>query len=213
MNVNFEYSKTLALEATILIILAPIPYVGWVLGIIGIILLLRAMKEFSNYYEDKSIYDNTLTGLKYYVVVIIALAVAGAFGVIAGFSASGIAPTELLHVGGFVISLICSIAALLVAWAFSVVAASHLRKTFDSLAVHSGEASFTTAATMLWWGAILTIIAVGLILMFVAWIFVVVGFFTIKSKQFQQYGQPQNGYSTTPPQTQTGQVKIGGEIR
>ena len=76
MNVNFQYSKTLAGEGAILLLLGLIPTVGWVLGIVGIVLLLKAMKELSYYYQDESIYRNTWTGLKYYIVALIAAAVA-----------------------------------------------------------------------------------------------------------------------------------------
>ena len=65
MNVNFEYSKTLAGEGAILLLLSLIPYVGWVLGIVGVVLLAKAMKEFSYYYQDEKIFQNALTGIKY----------------------------------------------------------------------------------------------------------------------------------------------------
>jgi predicted membrane protein len=74
-----------------------------------------------------------------------------------------------------------------------VLAASHLRRTFNTLAQKSGEASFTTAGILLWWGAILTIILVGLVLIVIAWIFATIGFFTMKAQQQQPY---------TPPSTQ-----------
>jgi uncharacterized membrane protein len=48
MNVNFQYSKTLAIEGSVLLLLGLIPTVGWVLGIVGIVLLFRATKELSN---------------------------------------------------------------------------------------------------------------------------------------------------------------------
>jgi predicted membrane protein len=76
----------------------------------------------------------------------------------------------------------------------------HLRRTFNALAQKSGEASFTTAGNLLWWGAILTIILVGLVLIFVAWIFATIGFFTMKSRQYQQYTPQPNG--STLPSTQ-----------
>ena len=90
MGTNFQYSKTLAMEGSILTLLGLIPYVGWVLGIIGVVLLLRAMKEFANYYQDNTIYQNSLTGVKYYIVALIALAVAGA-GFVVGFVFNGFA--------------------------------------------------------------------------------------------------------------------------
>ena len=45
MNVNFEYSKTLAGEGSILLLLSIVPYAGWVLGIIGVILFMKGVKE------------------------------------------------------------------------------------------------------------------------------------------------------------------------
>jgi uncharacterized membrane protein len=213
MNVNFEYSKTLALEGSILLLLGIIPYVGWVLAIIGVILFLRGMKELSNYYEDKQLYDNSWTGIKYYIVAIVAVAVAGSALILAVFSATGGFAQTFTLTAAFGVGALVGIGAILVAFVFYVLAATHLRKAFDTLAAKSNEASFTTAGTLLWWGAILTIVfGIGLILILVAWIFVVVGFFTMKSKQHQQYLQQQNGYYTAPPQ-QTQQSKVGGELQ
>ncbi|MCL5878054.1 MAG: DUF996 domain-containing protein [Candidatus Bathyarchaeota archaeon] len=51
---------------------------------------------------------------------------------------------------------------------FYVLAASNLRKTFDTLAEKSGETHLATAGALLWWGSVFTIIIVGLLLIFVA---------------------------------------------
>lgn len=198
MGTNFQYSKTLAMEGSILTILGLIPTWGWVLGIIGIILLLRSLKEFANYYQDNQIYQNALTGVKYYIVALITLAISGT-GFIVGFALNNF-PTRI-GVGN-AIGIAVGIAFLIVAFVFYVLAATHLRKTFNTLAQKTGEHSFETAATLLWVGAILTIIGVGVILIFVAWIFAVIGFFTMKSPQQQQpYGSQPYGY--TPPSAQT----------
>ncbi len=200
MNVSFEYSKRLAGEGAILLLLGLIPYVGWVLGIVGIVLLLRAMKEFSGYYQDEDIYKNALTGLKYYIVALIAAAVAITLMLISFVSAGLFSGAPIEFTAGFGVGLIALFAGLVVAFVFYVLAASHLRKTFDILAKKSNEASFTTAGTLLWWGSVLTIIAVGLLLILVAWIFATIGFFAMKSPQLQQYNPQANGYS--PPPTQ-----------
>ena len=89
MGTSFEYSKTLALEGSILLILGIVPYVGWVLGIIGIILFLRGIKELANYYQDNQIYQNSLTGIKFYIIALVALAVAGAGFVVAFVPTAG----------------------------------------------------------------------------------------------------------------------------
>jgi uncharacterized membrane protein len=206
MGTNFQYSKTLAMEGSILIILGLVPYVGWVLGILGVILLLRSMKEFANYYQDNTIYQNSLTGVKYYIVALIALAVSGA-GFVVGFVFNGFANNgSLASFGvGNAVGIAVGAAFLIVAFVFYVLAATHLRKTFASLAQKTGEHSFETAGTLLWVGSFLTIIGIGVLLIFIAWIFAVVGFFTMRNPQQQPYTP--EPYGNTSPSTQPSTVQ------
>ena len=203
MGTSFEYSKTLAGEGSILLILSIVPYVGWVLGIIGVILFLKGVKELANYYQDNEIYQNSLTGVKFYIIALIAAAVAIAAIVIGVGSAtgykfsSGFTPTV-----GFGVGLAAFFIGLIIAFIFYVLAASHLRRTFNTLAQKSGEKSFATAANLLWWGSILTIIVVGLLLIFIAWIFAVISFFSMRSQQ--QYA-PQPPFYTAPSSQPTTQ--------
>ena len=201
MNVNFEYAKTLAGEGSILLLLSLVPYAGWILGIIGIVLLMRGLKELSYYYQDEKIYQDSLTGVKYYIVAIIAAAVAIAaitlgIGSATGFTfKANFAPTAALGIG-----IVAFIGGIVIAFIFYILATTHLRKTFNNLAQKSGEASFTTAASLLWWGAIFTIVVIGLLLIFIGWIFATIGFFTMKSRQYQQYAAQNN--ATAAPSTQ-----------
>jgi uncharacterized membrane protein len=200
MNVSFEYSKTLAGEGAILLLLSLVPYAGWVLGIIGIVLLLRGMKELSNYYQDEEIYKNALTGVKYYIIAIIAAGVAVAAITIGVWTATGFTFTSgFVPTVAFGVGIIAFLAGLIIAFIFYILAASHLRRTFNTLAQKSGEESFNTAGTLLWIGALLSIILVGLVLIFVAWIFATIGFFAMKPKQLQQPYNPQQYASYTPP--------------
>jgi uncharacterized membrane protein len=200
VNVNFEYAKTLAGEGSILLLLSVVPYAGWVLGIIGVVLLLRGMKELSNYYQDEKIYQDSLTGVKFYIVALIAVGVAIASMVIGVWSATGFRfENVFVPTAGFGLGVIAFFAGLIVAFVFYVLAASHLRKVFNTLAEKTGESSFATSGTLLWWGSILTIFIVGLLLIFIAWIFATIGFFTMKSRQYQQYLQQSNDYA--PPTT------------
>lgn len=225
MNVNFEYSKTLAGEGSILLLLSLVPYAGWILGIIGIVLLMRGMKELSYYYQDENIYRNSLTGLKYYIIGIIAIAVAGAALILGVWSATGFTFTSTFaFTPAFGVGLIVFIAGLVATFVFYILAASHLKTTFSTLAQKSGEQSFNTAGTLLWWGSILTIFGVGLILIFISWIFATIGFFTMKSRQYQYPPQAYNGYTQTPTQPDQGnsfptspssnsQTQAGGKIQ
>ncbi len=201
MNVNFEYSKTLAGEGAVLLLLSLIPYVGWVLGIVGIVLLAKAMKEFSYYYQDESIYSNAWTGLKYLIVAIVAVAVAIVSMVVGAASATQwfTEGANFIFTAGFAAGLIAFLAGLITAFVFYVLAANSLKNSLNTLAQKSGEQSFATAATLLWIGAILTIIGVGLLLIFVACILLIIGFFSMKPKQYQQYQYvPSNGYTQAP---------------
>jgi uncharacterized membrane protein len=207
MNVNFEYSKTLAGEGAVLLLLSLVPTIGWILGIVGVVLLAKAMKEFTYYYQDESIYQNAWTGIKYYIVAIVASAVAIGVGVLS-FALTGLFAGEPVRFTlGFVGGVIAILAGLVIAFVFYVLAATHLRKMFSTLAQKSGEQSLETAGTLLWIGSILTIIGIGLILILIAWIFAVIGFFSMKSKQYQQYNQQPTGYGYTPQPTQPEQTK------
>jgi len=203
MNVNFEYAKTLAGEGSILLLLSLIPYAGWILGIIGVVLLMRGLKELSYYYQDEKIYQDSLTGVKFYIIAIIAAAAAIAAITLGIGSATGFtfkSPFVLTETFG--IGLAVFLGGIVIAFIFYILGTTNLRKTFNTLAQKSGEASFTTAANLLWWGAVFTIIVVGLLLIFIGWIFATIGFFTMKSKQYQQYiPPPPNG--TAPPSTQS----------
>lgn len=183
-----ESSKNLALVGSILLLLFWIPYGGFVLGIIGIILFIMGMKGFATFYNDNQIYQNALTGVIYYIIALVAVGVA-VVGFAIGFFTLGL---------GFILG----IAGLVVAFVFYILAASHLRTTFKDLAQKSGEQSFNTAGMLLWWGAILTIIFVGLILIFIAWIFAAIGFFSMKTTQQQPYSSQQQAYM--PPPSATG---------
>ena len=207
MNVSLEYSKTLAGEGAILLLLSFVPYAGWILGIIGVILLLRGMKELSNYYQDEEIYKNSLTGVKFYIVALVAAGVAIAAIVVAVGSATGFTFTaNFVPTVGFGVGLTAFFAGLIVAFVFYILAASHLRRTFNTLAQKSGEASFTTAGNLLWWGSILSIVLVGLVLILIAWIFATIGFFTMKPQQQQPYNIQQ--YQYTPASAQPDQGKM-----
>lgn len=202
INGSFEHSKTLAGVGAILLLFGLVPYAGWVLAIIGVVLLVIGVKELSSYYQDERVYQNTLAGVKFYVVAVVAAAAAIVAIMIGIASATDWKftnfPTSFVPTVGFGIGVAALLAGLVIAFVFYILAASHLKRVFDSLAQKSGEASFATAGTLLWLGAILTIVLVGLVLIFVAWIFATVGFFSMKSRQYQQFMQQQTDHGYTP---------------
>lgn len=95
-----------------------------------------------------------------FLIIASIVAAVAVFGSITSF-------VSLISVG-FGFSILFLILGLIFAFTFYLLAAMRLRKTFVALAQKSGEPSFATAGNLLWWGAILTIISVGLILIFIA---------------------------------------------
>ena len=154
-----------------------------VVSIVGIILLLIGLKGLSENYKDESIYRNAISGVAFLIIALIAIAVAIPLFVLGGmFSIFTLGP---FGVGFGLLSLLLLA---VVVFVFYLLAAIKLRKSFDSLAQKSGEHMFETAGTLLFVGAILTVVFfIGLLLIFVAWIVATIAFFSIKGPQ-QQYG-------------------------
>ena len=77
-------------------------------------------------------------GVIFYIIAVIAAAVA-VIALVIGFAS----------IIGFAVGIIVFIASLIVVFIFYLLAAMHLRKTFDILAQKSGEHLFETAGTLL----------------------------------------------------------------
>ena len=185
---SLESSKNLAGIGTILLILSFIP----VVGIIGIILLLIGLKGLSEYYKDESIYKNAIWGVLFGIVGIIAVTVA-VLGLLIGSVTIGMTTAPSAGTGFGVLILLL---ALVLVFVFYVLMAMYFRRAFSALAQRSGEHNFETAGTLLFIGAILTIVfGIGLLLIFVAWIFATIAFFSIKV--------PSQPYANTAPPTAT----------
>ena len=172
---TLESGKTLGgIGALLMVIGTFVPF----LSIVGIILLLVGLKRLADYYNENSIFQNALYGFLFGIIGV----VAGAFVILAlVFGFAIISPTTdfvdpagpLAFIGGIIIALI-------VVFVFYLLATIFYKKSFDTLAQKTGEKMFGTAGLLLLIGAILTIIIIGLLLMFIASILVTVAFFSIK---------------------------------
>jgi len=165
---SLESNKTLGGIGAILL---AIPF----LSLIGIILVLIAMKGMADYYNDDDIFKNALYGFIFGIVGVIAL-VAVILMFAFGFSTTSSITTPgstfaFTGFGLFVISVI-------VLYGFSIVGAIFYKKSLDSLSEKSNEENFKTAGLILLIGAAIPLI--GEILKFVAWILAAIGFFNIK---------------------------------
>ena len=96
---------------------------------------------------------------------------------------------------GFIGGIIGLIVILIIGFIFYLLMAINFRKALNALADRSGEHLFRTAGTLLYFGAILTIIFVGYLVIWIAWLIATIAFFQLKPSSSQP------AYSYTPPPT------------
>ena len=192
---TLESNKNMAMIGSILLIIGGLPFIPYIgiLSLVGVILLLIGIKGLSQNYQEPSMYENALRGLIYYIIAAVLLAVS--FGLLWASIAS---ITSVYLIGLGVFGLVGFIITLIIAFIFYVMAAKRLRTTLNSLSLKTGEKSFETAGTLLYYGAILTIVLIGGILIFIAWIFTTLGFFQMNTSG-QSQSQQQYGYAPPPP--------------
>lgn len=164
---SLESSKTLGGVGAILL---AIPF----LNLIGIILVLIAMKGLAEYYKENEIFQNALYGFIFGIIGVVALIAVILMFIIGVAVLSPVATpiTGIAGIGLFIISLI-------VMYLFSLLGAIFYRKSLNTLSEKSAEKMFETAGLVLLIGAIIPII--GEIVKFIAWILAAVAFFSIKT--------------------------------
>ncbi len=179
---------------SILAILTMVPQVGWVLGIVGFILVLLAVKYISDAVGDKSIFNNYIIA---FVLVVVGLAIGGLVLLVGVFSildipsliAGGAPPT--FEDPAFIFKIIQAVLIpLLLIWVFGVVSAVFVRKSFNSIASSMNVGLFSTAALINLIGAVLTIVLIGFIVLFIADIIQIVAFFSVPEQTPQPQQQP-----------------------
>ncbi|MEL9990062.1 MAG: DUF996 domain-containing protein [Thermoproteus sp.] len=168
-----EMAKILAGVGAILAALGPLG--RGVVGLIGAVLLLVGLISLADFYGDQAMRNDAVYWFIFVVIAIIVLAVAFSLGV---FSI-GALMSGRLFTGGF--SLIVFIVAVVLGWILYLMSARRYRNVMSAMAKRSGESLFETAGTLYYWGAVLTIILVGLILMLIADILAGVAFLIMKT--------------------------------
>ncbi len=199
---TLESSKTLGGVGAILIIVGSLGSIGLgyvgILSLIGIILVLIALKGLSDHYNEGGIFNNALYGIITAIIGGVVSVAVVVMGVLAAISKLGITDwnewmTQVQQnitdwnvfwplIEPIVIGIV---AALIVLFIFFIISAVFFRKSLSTLSTKSGEKIFGTAGLLWLIGAILTIILVGLILIWVAWILIAIGFFSIKTTAAQ----------------------------
>jgi len=193
---DLETSRTLGGIGALLMFIGPIVgmYTG-ILGLIGLILALIGLKGLADNYNEQRIFNNALYGVLTIIVgavISIAIIVIAAFGL---FAALGIDLSDLASMQAtfqqidwvaimdwsiiwpYVAAILAS---LIVFFVFIIVMALFLRTSLNFLSAKSKVGLFSTTGLILLIGAALTIIAIGLLLIWVDLLILAVAFFSIR---------------------------------
>ena len=204
---TLESSKNLGGIGAILLFIGVLPIIQymWVLGLVGIILIIVALNGLANYYSARGIFNNALYGIIAAIVGII-IAVSAAFAaVLANMSnindfistiypgwngdwaslsgltpnVSNLNPADLLPLIGAIILVFVIV--LVVLWVFAIVSALFIRRSLKQVSEKSNVGLFGTSGLLLLIGACLVILfGFGLILMWIAALLLAISFFTLK---------------------------------
>ena len=197
---TLQSNKTLGGVGALLMVISPFLVSGFTLlaGLVGLILVLIAVKGLSDHYKEASIFNNSLYGVILSIVGVVVF-VAALFVTALSFftnvlgielsaalsdptAFSNIDWTEAIVFDNLMAHVAALVGSLAILFIFVAVAAIFYRKSLTTLAEKTGVGRFGTAGLLLLVGAVLTIIAVGFLLIWVTLILLTVAFFQIRAE-------------------------------
>lgn len=211
---TLESGKTLGGIGAILMFVGVLPTINYIgiIEIIGLILVLVALRSLSNSYREEGIFRHALYGVAVAVVgaiIVGVLAVAvvlsnikdlvtqlypgwnGDWSTLQDMTANvtNFDPTNIFPlIGGLLVVLV-------LAWVFAIIASFFIYRSLKQVSSKSNIGFFGTAGLILLFGAVIPII--GLILMWISALILAIAFFTLKPQE-----QP-IAVANSPPPPQT----------
>jgi len=200
---TLQSNKTLGGVGALLMVISPFLVSGFTLlaGLVGLILVLIAVKGLSDHYKEPSIFNNSLYGVILSIVGVVVF-VAALFVTALSFftnvlgielsaalsdptAFSNIDWTEAMILDNLMAHVAALVGSLVILFIFVVVAAIFYRKSLTTLAEKTGVGLFGTAGLLLLIGAVLTIIVIGFLLIWIALILLTAAFFQIRAEPTQ----------------------------
>lgn len=200
---TFETNKNLGGAGALIIfvsfIIGAIPGVGGFTGIltlVGAILVLAALKGFADYYRERRIFNNALYALIVAIIGVVIVILIGIFALTGLLNALGLNIrnvqdwAQLANINwqtvdvnillGFGAELLVGLVVLFI---FVLITAILLRSSLNLTAHRSGVGMFHTTGIVLLVGAILTIIVIGVLLIWISMLLLAVAFFSMRPVQ------------------------------
>jgi uncharacterized membrane protein len=189
-TITLRQARVMGGVGSILVLLSFVPYVGFIFGLAGLVMVLLAVKQISEAVKDREIFRNVLMAVILQIVgsAISVFVVIGSFFAFVG-SQVGMAPfgssfdgfgdTGIFSTGAVIAVLSSLIAGLIAMWVILIIAARFLKKGYEGIAIKTGTRTFRTVGRWYYYGAWLMIILVGFVLILIAWILQIVAFFSL----------------------------------
>ena len=185
--VELSNIKTIGKVGALLTLLGGfIPFIGPIIGIVGFVLVLIAVKSISELVKDNDIFKNYLIDFILSIISIVMILVIMLIGFInvGGFSwltsLQDINIQDLSTFWDFFGGIIeYAIMALIIGWILWVIGAIYLRRSYNSIAKHTNVSLFRTTGTVYLIGALTTIILIGFVILFVGRIIEVIAYFSL----------------------------------
>jgi uncharacterized membrane protein len=185
---SLSQAKTYGGIGSILVLLAPVPALGWILAIAGFVLTLVAVKYISEVVKNESIMNNMIVS----IVAAVAGIVIGFFVILGSFMrfvglnnlvgpdyfGANFNPASV-PVGdwiGLATAVLVGIAAM---WVLLTISGVYLRRGYSKIGSSLNVSLFGTAGLLFLVGAATTIILVGFLLIPIALILLAIAFFSI----------------------------------
>jgi uncharacterized membrane protein len=180
-------------------------------GFVGAIFLLIALHGLADYYKERGIFNNALFSFVFLIVGVVATLAAfiylfflTSFGtsflslLYPGFNGDwttlpnltfnqNLNPTDLIPYFGPLLSVIAII------WVFAIISGFFAWRSLKTASTKTHVGLLSTGGLLLFVGALLAVVVIGLILMGIAFLLLAVGFFQIKP-------QPPQPLPPSPPQ-------------
>jgi len=175
---------------SIQVLLSFVPYVGFILGLAGFVMVLLAVKQISEVVKDREIFHNVLmavilqivgSAISVFVVIGSFFAFVGSQVMMAPFGPSfdGFGGPGILGAGAVMAVLGSLIVGLITMWVVLIIAARFLKKGYEGIATKTGTETFRLVGRLYFYGALLIIVLIKAILAFVAGILQIKAFFSL----------------------------------
>lgn len=167
---EIKEAKIMGGVGAILTLLGFVPKIGWILSIVGFVLLYLGHKKISEASGRSEIMSSFIIAVVLAIVASIIIAFSGASSIMGIFSISRGGRGGLVAIG---------IILFIIAWILSIAGYYFYKKVLDTTSEVTNVSSFKTGGLLIFIGAILMIVVVGFILILIGRIFEIIAFFSL----------------------------------